>query len=1021
MFAISQGFVFMYMIDKTRNARPIIPAVQKAVSVPSAPSVETASAKAGPQVANVAAKPPAPVSSPATPERKAQIDNWLNENATAEKSVLVLFNDQEGGKRVGQALRGESDLGQLTTAERDALAESAVQAWRNQPNLAVRSENIREAVAEVRHDPVARAALARGLAGPELAAQEVYAQGGSIMTSVGDGAVRHQMLQQALQLDSTAVIGAAEGVEPQLASILPHMPATTRQAVWSVLADRDRLDPAQAERMATAAFMFEDGKALTTQQGQSDFAAAIANARAPGNSDADRIRREQMTRDLETALADRDTRNMLFAQETPPELRVWALDHIAGDGRCCRPADALKGGWESEGISKSYAEQATEAYRARGSEPQELSGEALRNIVGQAMGMSPDALPQDGLSEAWLERGLENRFYSNSPANAALDKLADQIRAVGGEAAQVTVVPVTVTSKDQGAAVVPVFRVEDPQGGPARFVDHSGRSYRDLNDWDENSTLPKGKMTYAQGLDLSASELTHRNTPGVVDSFAEGFGQVVDAVAMGAGIVAGVALIAGTGGTATPLVVAGASALWMTGRAGQELYDKATHGEDILDLSNPSVRGNWLEVAAGVLSVGAIGGALKLGAAGAKITPGMARMVAGVSYAADAADALTILDQSVQLGQNWDKMSGADRAGALLNIAFWGGMGVASHVAGTRARNFADLDADLRVRGMAGGDVPLQNNTNLAPGGIRIAYDLDASGKRASNIQIETGPGAIDPQALDRHIHIAEQMQAAGGLRDRLNRLLTGKQTPEPGSAAWEAWLEIAKIETEVLTLANAATDGSLDPATLATRQRELDQALIREQARLETGGSIGQGFVAAPRSLDDLLTYYTETGDITRGIPATVAAIDTPLANASAHIDYGSVNAAGQAQGINAVITKDILNTGTGAKGAIRPPGYVHGDDNHSRGHLLAKMLGGSGSDPRNLVMLYQRDTNSPVMRDFERNVYDAVAAGEVVNYQVTPIYEGGVDYPVSVAFQARGSDGLDVSITINNIDKGK
>ena len=60
----------------------------------------------------------------------------------------------------------------------------------------------------------------------------------------------------------------------------------------------------------------------------------------------------------------------------------------------------------------------------------------------------------------------------------------------------------------------------------------------------------------------------------------------------------------------------------------------------------------------------------------------------------------------------------------------------------------------------------------------------------------------------------------------------------------------------------------------------------------------------------------------------------------------------------------------------SAKPPGFVSGDENHSRGHLLARSLGGSGTDERNLVMLYQRFTNSPVMSDFERSGPRAAAA---------------------------------------------
>ena len=43
------------------------------------------------------------------------------------------------------------------------------------------------------------------------------------------------------------------------------------------------------------------------------------------------------------------------------------------------------------------------------------------------------------------------------------------------------------------------------------------------------------------------------------------------------------------------------------------------------------------------------------------------------------------------------------------------------------------------------------------------------------------------------------------------------------------------------------------------------------------------------------------------------------------------------------------------------------------SRGHLLGRQLGGSGEVAGNLVALYQRRANSPVMRDYESAVAEA------------------------------------------------
>ncbi|MFI9832813.1 hypothetical protein ACIHIX_34590 [Streptomyces sp. NPDC051913] len=46
----------------------------------------------------------------------------------------------------------------------------------------------------------------------------------------------------------------------------------------------------------------------------------------------------------------------------------------------------------------------------------------------------------------------------------------------------------------------------------------------------------------------------------------------------------------------------------------------------------------------------------------------------------------------------------------------------------------------------------------------------------------------------------------------------------------------------------------------------------------------------------------------------------------------------------MNAVITRDMLDEGTHARESLEPPGFLGGDCNQARGHLLARMLGGSG-----------------------------------------------------------------------------
>lgn len=80
----------------------------------------------------------------------------------------------------------------------------------------------------------------------------------------------------------------------------------------------------------------------------------------------------------------------------------------------------------------------------------------------------------------------------------------------------------------------------------------------------------------------------------------------------------------------------------------------------------------------------------------------------------------------------------------------------------------------------------------------------------------------------------------------------------------------------------------------------------------------------------------------------------------------------------------------------------------------VLSSKLG--GTDPRNLTTLYQNPVNSPVMRDIENSVRSAVTAGEIVDYSVTPIYEGSELIARGITIKAQGNRGFNVYQTILN-----
>ena len=149
-------------------------------------------------------------------------------------------------------------------------------------------------------------------------------------------------------------------------------------------------------------------------------------------------------------------------------------------------------------------------------------------------------------------------------------------------------------------------------------------------------------------------------------------------------------------------------------------------------------------------------------------------------------------------------------------------------------------------------------------------------------------------------------------------------------------------------------------------------------------------------------------------------------IAHLGGKVDYGHIDpTTGQRRGVSATITPAMVaaaahdELGSAADPDIRPPGLDQlPARNRARGHLLGRQLGGSGDLPANLVALYQTRANTPVMRDYESAVAEAVQAGETVRYRVRPRYpsprfEGA---PSAIRITAVGDRGFRLDVTIAN-----
>jgi hypothetical protein len=156
------------------------------------------------------------------------------------------------------------------------------------------------------------------------------------------------------------------------------------------------------------------------------------------------------------------------------------------------------------------------------------------------LGIKPDQLPvaNDTASEKQvrLEASLNQSYYGPDKHIDAIVKKLEQVTG-DGRNVNLSIIPVTVTSNEFGAAIFNVFKVTDAQGKEL-FVEgvDPRREYQGFEDWQENGRLPPGKMTYisgmSSGMDGDCPKLVTEATPVVTDSVGEWLREIGDGVAL---------------------------------------------------------------------------------------------------------------------------------------------------------------------------------------------------------------------------------------------------------------------------------------------------------------------------------------------------------------------------------------------------------------------------------------------------------------------------------------------------------
>lgn len=792
---------------------------------------------------------------PISENRRQDIASWFAEKR--DSGPFGLFDRVVNADDVTAALRGDSRLGALTSSEQRLIADISLNRW------APAGAAGRSFSGAMELNGIARGLAADGSAATrDIVAERFMARADTLLMRPNPGNEDHfgphmrggslAMTALALAPDSAARSRLIAGMSEQAAAAA--IGARTRLMI--AFDPARQLLPSALEGLA-AGPMNAAGQAFVESAFAKTDRAAYQATPELGQSMGRALARVWYPRDaaLRTSEGERfagilrtgQGLDLIADQRVPAPARLQALTVLRDNpGLTAQVLSAHRGsGWDNPTVTQAMARPMAEQFLTlRGNAALELRGTHLDNTVGMAMGLPIHGVPanetpaQTEAREAAFTRGAHS-YYAQGPNVDAVRNVVEEIRSVGGEGHRVAVLPIQYTNAQTGAVTVPLFRVERADGG-VRFVDNTGRSYRDFQDWRNNNTLPEGTMVFPEnGLLTRGTDneirLQSAATPKTPDTLWEHFSGALDTVALVGGIVAGGAILLGSGGMAAPLVLGGAG-LWQAGRTGMELYDRTSHGESANPFTDRAALTLWVDLGASALSAGAAGNAFRLVRAartGGAISPLGATATAALNVSANAADAGAMLNTGHLLLTNWNQLTPSQRAQMGLSMAFWGVSSAATTrlASGRTASDFVNTTFNpslMRQQLLDTYRPPVLRDGQLPGNAVRIEY-TEARGV-VTGVRIRAGESAAQAD-ISLHAGVAQSMMRHAGLEGRLRNLFAARGEPPVGSRAWEAQREVNKLG-RVIEHNRRLLD---NPAFLATEREQIRADIASYQTQLDS------------------------------------------------------------------------------------------------------------------------------------------------------------------------------------------
>ncbi|MGO4724054.1 MULTISPECIES: DUF4781 domain-containing protein [unclassified Inquilinus] len=802
---------FQSAVAKARTGQPVLPPA--ATPLPAAAPAATPAADTAPVVPVV------------SDDRRRSIDDWVEHHSDANGGFLG-FGQTPSHEHVREALKGHStELRGLTPDEQRYLVDRMLDRW---------SDGKGGGLGEAGHlaDSLGDSPQLRGVVGERFALRAAALMQQPAGNGSGDDPHSKALALalgtlQATSGDLNETTSTLAALRQTVVSLGPENAARFMQALQS-RGGADGIQAMARQRVLTA---MNDGppSPAVSATVQAAFAEAtpfdidkrdglrqeMAQALAREWFPDDPAQRDAETRRLDGILGTHQGQVLLFGNGNDGKIgldgRVGALATIRADRSIT--ADTLKrteDPWTNPAIVGLQAQDNAKQYlTGRGDAAQTLQGTDLDNTVGYAMGFPP-AVPK-GMSpeeaQAKVAQG-QLSYYADGPGKDPVGTVANQIRTIGGANAQVTVLPIQYSSNASGPVQLPLFRVQTASGD--KFVDNTGRSYQDFEDWKAHNELPPGDVTYPTDGHLTLKpdgtvDLSHGNTPKTIDTTWEEVKSVFDGAALVGGIIAGGILIVGSGGTATPVLVGigVAAGGWGVYQTGSELIDRSQHGQSINPFTDGDARMLWLGLAAngtGIAAFASAGALTRLAGAGARLSPAAARVIGTTQAVANTANAGAFVDMGIHLAVNWGSMTPEQRAQGLLTMGFWGAtIGVGARATGSPGEMFNP--AALTRRLTAAYEPPVARTSELEGDRVSIVQD-----PKTGAITIKAGQQATDAD-IALHRDVARMMAQDRGLQGLIRGWM---DEPKPGTLAYSVKYEGIKLDRKIADLQRRLDDPNL-------------------------------------------------------------------------------------------------------------------------------------------------------------------------------------------------------------------